>query len=270
MQKLEKTNIVFEVLTHVTRELYLFDSELNMKESLFNKRRFLEDYDDLSSFCDTFSITCRDVYNECVSICNSIDDMPKVACFLKNRLDCAVNEAMCDIDVFDYLLDEDHLNNVFRLLDKNLKEGYLSESEYHQVSNDFFIISLFLDKWICNINNIIERFSLKSESEHNADTTIEKLNQTFPKELDTEEAKKWLNMAVEGGLLDADYQPTEKTKTKALQALLAEILKDLIGLENYKPFELLWSVKGIAKQRYNTRNQVGKVKGQEEIYKVFK
>lgn len=75
-------------------------------------------------------------------------------------------------------------------------------------------------------------------------------------------------MAVEGGLLDADYQPTEKTKTKALQALLAEILKELIGLENYKPFELLWSIKGIAKRRYNSR-YAGKVKGEEEIYKVF-
>jgi hypothetical protein len=108
-----------------------------------------------------------------------------------------------------------------------------------------------------------------SISDQNTDTTEPQQNQILPDSLNTEEARKWLNVAIEGGLLDANYQPTEKIKTKALIALLADILKDKMGLSVYKPFESLWNVQELSKQRYKSKNEVGKVVGEEEIYKVF-
>lgn len=275
MQKLIKTDFVFDALTLVVRELSSFYCRFNIAvEEPSEKRKFMKTCNDLRLLCDAFPITRRDVCNECYSISKSIDDMPNVARFLQHRLDRAVNEAMCDIDVFDYLFDEDYLGDVNRLLEKKLEEGYLSESEYHQVGDDFYRINFFLHEWLCKIDALIGRFSLKSESESEsdqiADTTMDNHNQTLPHELETEEAKKWLNVAVKGGLLDADYQPTEKINTNALKALLAEILMVRIGLKNYVPFQLLWKVKDLAKQRYRSREEVGKVKGQEEIYKVFK
>lgn len=93
----------------------------------------------------------------------------------------------------------------------------------------------------------------------------------LPEELNTDEAKKWLQVAIDGGLLNSDYSPTDKTKTKPQKALLAEILSDKIGLEHkYKPFETLWNVKGLSKQRYKTREETGTVKGGYIIEEVFK
>lgn len=93
----------------------------------------------------------------------------------------------------------------------------------------------------------------------------------LPKELDTDEAKRWLQVAIDGGLLNADYSTTGKTATKPQKALLAEILSGKIGLEcKYKPFEELWNVRGLSKTRYKSREETGNVKGGEAIENVFK
>ena len=94
-------------------------------------------------------------------------------------------------------------------------------------------------------------------------------NKELPKELCTEAVKERLQKAVDGGLLDDRYQPTEKTKTKQQMAYLAELMGKPFGL-GYKPFETLWNVKGLAKARYKSREVVGKVQGGEYIERVFK
>lgn len=91
----------------------------------------------------------------------------------------------------------------------------------------------------------------------------------IPDELNTEKAKKYLQMAVNGGLLNEDYSTTEKTKTKPQKALLAEILSERIGLSTKDSvFETLWGVKELRKARYKSKD-AGKVRGEEEIYAVF-
>lgn len=62
----------------------------------------------------------------------------------------------------------------------------------------------------------------------------------------------------------------KKGKTKALKALLAQMLKEQIGIQNYKPFEIIWRESGLAKQRYNSKEYIGKVRGEDEILKLFK
>lgn len=89
-------------------------------------------------------------------------------------------------------------------------------------------------------------------------------------ELNTDKAKKWLQVAIAGGLLNDDYSTTDKTKTKPQKALLADILSDKIGLKyKYKLFEALWDVSGLCKQRYKSINEKGKVEGGDVILKVF-
>lgn len=87
----------------------------------------------------------------------------------------------------------------------------------------------------------------------------------------TDEAKKWLKVAIDGGLLNSDYSPTDKTATKPQKALLADILSEKIGLKyKYKPFETLWNVRGLSKQRYKSREETGTVEGGNIIEEVFR
>lgn len=96
------------------------------------------------------------------------------------------------------------------------------------------------------------------------------LSPSKPKELSTDEARKWLQVAINGGLLNADYSTTDKTRTKPQKALLAEILSDKIGLAHkYKPFETLWNVSGLSKSRYKSKEEKGIVKGGNIIIEVF-
>ena len=93
----------------------------------------------------------------------------------------------------------------------------------------------------------------------------------IPDELNTDEAKKWLQVAIDGGLLNGDYSTTDKTKTKPQKALLAETLSEKIRLKHkYKPFETIWGVSGLAKARYKSREETGTVKGGDIITDTFK
>lgn len=94
---------------------------------------------------------------------------------------------------------------------------------------------------------------------------------TLPDELNTDTARKWLQVAIDGDLLNVDYSTTDKTKTMPQKAQLAETLSDKIGLKNkYKPFEKLWNVSGLAQARYKSKELAGKVMGGDVIKKVFK
>ena len=92
----------------------------------------------------------------------------------------------------------------------------------------------------------------------------------LPPELQTDEAKKWLEIAVSGGLLDSYYQPTDKVTTLPQKAILAELLYKKIGLKyKWKCFQILWNVKGLAKKRYRSKNETGYVPGEKAIFSVF-
>ena len=94
---------------------------------------------------------------------------------------------------------------------------------------------------------------------------------TLPVELNTDTARKWLQVAIDGDLLNVDYSTTDKTTTMPQKAQLAETLSDKIGLKNkYKPFEKLWNVSGLAQARYKSKELAGKVMGGDVIKKVFK
>lgn len=93
----------------------------------------------------------------------------------------------------------------------------------------------------------------------------------IPEELKTDEAKKWLQVAIDGGLLNTDYSPTDKIRTRSQKALLAEILSEKIRLKyKYKPFEMLWGVSGLAQKRHDSKEYIGKVNGGDVIEKVFR
>lgn len=93
----------------------------------------------------------------------------------------------------------------------------------------------------------------------------------IPSELTTNKAKEWLQVAINGGLLNEDYSPTNKLTTKAQKALLAEELsRKIFGTPKYKIFEILWGCEKLAQTRYKSREEVGKVKGGECIMKLFK
>ena len=93
----------------------------------------------------------------------------------------------------------------------------------------------------------------------------------LPDELNTDKAKGWLQVAIDNGLLDINYQTTDKTATKPQKALLAEILSEKIGLKcKYKPFETLWGVNGLSQSRYKSKEEKGTVRGGEIIMEAFK
>lgn len=165
-----------------------------------------------------------------------------------------------------------------------------------------FIIDAMLSEWeykekMMNISPLSLGFGsfLNAYKEHtlnyelfNIDIIKGKLNKEFaqikqdikdlkkkvfalPNELNTDEAKKWLQVAVDGGLLNEDYSTTDKTATKPQKALLADILSEKIGLKyKYKPFETLWNVRGLSKQRYKSREEIGTVEGGNIIEEVFR
>lgn len=102
------------------------------------------------------------------------------------------------------------------------------------------------------------------------DNAAEEQQPKIPEELRTKEAVAALKKAVRARLLNADYSPTELTKTKAQKALLAECISDEAGIKNkWKPFENLWGVKNLAQQRNKSKDVIGKVNGGEPIMSVF-
>ena len=86
--------------------------------------------------------------------------------------------------------------------------------------------------------------------------------------------KQAFKMAKEGGLLDDNYQLTDRIKTFTQQALLADCIKIEANTNtSWQLFNKLWDIKDknkIARQRSTTKEKIGKVRGQEIIFEVFK
>lgn len=98
-----------------------------------------------------------------------------------------------------------------------------------------------------------------------------KAPKTIPKELGTEDAKKLMQIAIDGGLLNEDYSTTDMVETNAQKALFADIVGGKLKLNNkYKVFETLWGVQGLSKMRYKAKEETGKVRGGEAIERIFR
>lgn len=160
-----------------------------------------------------------------------------------------------DIERLSKLSSVSSFIDVSKAFIKLCEESYICSDEVHgtdDIIDKFYrLLKLWLNLW------------LEKESQIKP--------KQIPDELTSDTAKKWLQVAIDGGLLNEDYSPTDKVRTKALKALLAEILSEKIfGVSNrFRPFELLWNDSGFSKQRHNSINYVCKVRGQETIFNIF-
>lgn len=189
---------------------------------------------------------------------------------------------------------EQYVYDCYKLLNENVGifENWLNLISIDEIArlSKLSIVSSFIDISKAFIK-LCEESYICSDEVHGTDDIIDKfyrllklwLNlwlekesqikpKQIPDELTSDEATRWLQVAIDGGLLNEDYSPTDKVGTKALKALLAEILSEKIfGVTNrFKPFELLWNDSGFSKQRHNSINYVCKVRGQEIIFNIFK
>ena len=138
---------------------------------------------------------------------------------------------------------------------------WLCDIGYREKLNQISVIQTDTSQKLRELN--IQKESDNSQSDN--------LSINLPEELNTEIAQSLLCIAVKAGLLNDDYTPTDKTRTKAQKALLAEIISEKANIQNkWKPFEFLWGVSGLAQQRYDSREKVGKVRGGDIIESVFK
>lgn len=142
---------------------------------------------------------------------------------------------------------------VLRFLTKSdFNEGYLIKILYQldEACQDF---GFSVDDVVADT----ERKSIKANS------TIYNL----PKELNTDEAKKYISNAIEAGFMDNSYQ---WSGTKYQAALFAEICSEKLNLRyKWKPFETLWNMKGLAQTRRESKERFGKVGREKEIIDLF-
>ena len=155
------------------------------------------------------------------------------------------------------------------------KQRIITKKQASDLMCLFDLLAKWVMDWVFWVQNILKEMGvvpLPIQADKPKETDDEAKNKpTLPEVLNTDEAKKWLQVAIDGGLLNSDYSPTDKTGTKPQKALLAEILSDKIGLKyKYKPFETLWNVSGLSKQRYKSREETGTVEGGDIITEVFK
>ena len=147
----------------------------------------------------------------------------------------------------------------------NAENGIRPKKKYYSSYVTEYII-----KHEIEFENISKRLFERLHDSGSLNYETGKPKREIPKELDNEKARKWLQRAIDGGLLNNDYTTTEKVSTKPQKALLAEILSEKIGIENkWDVFEKLWGAKGFAKVRYKSREETGKVRGGEFIEAVF-
>lgn len=119
--------------------------------------------------------------------------------------------------------------------------------------------------------NVLMRYYEKQKELGSPMVITQSQQKELPPELNTDKAKALLQTAIDDGLLNADYSPTDKTRTKAQKALLSEIISEKAGIKNkWKPFENLWNVTLLAQQRYESTEKIGKVQGGDIIEAAFK
>lgn len=92
---------------------------------------------------------------------------------------------------------------------------------------------------------------------------------TLPKELDTDEAKKWLSKTIEKGFMTDGYQWAKET-TRYQIAMWVEIASERLGIKNkWKWAENIWGLKDLAQTRNESKDRFGKVEREKDIEACF-
>lgn len=92
----------------------------------------------------------------------------------------------------------------------------------------------------------------------------------LPEELSTDEAMGVFTKAIESGVICIDDSGYHWEGTDPQLALFAEVMHEKLRLTNkWKSFEELFNKKNLAQTRYNSVEKVGKVRGDERIYRLF-
>ena len=273
MKATPKTDEVIDVLKQAVTVINLIEYNLREIERTDSKadeaKGVINAYKSNLDYCHSCKVTAKDVYDEYWEICPSVESLPKCAKALAVRFEnVGIPVWVCD-PCSDY---KEQIGNKICNLEQR---GVITQSQANDLGHLFESLADWLMIWVFNVQNILKEMGVEplpiqaDKPEEKGDET--KNNPILPEVLNTDEAKKWLQVAIDGGLLNSDYSPTDKTETKPQKALLAEILSDKIGLKyKYKPFETLWNVSGLSKQRYKSREETGTVKGGDIITEVFK
>lgn len=273
MKTTPKTDEVIDILKQTVTVINLIEYSLKMIEKADNKSGKTDEvitaYQSNLTCWNSCKITAKDVYNEYWEICPSVESLPMCAKALAVRFEnVGIPVWVCDPH-------SDYKEQIGNKICSMEKRGIISKSQASNLENLFEALANWLMVWVFNVQNILKEMGVEPlplQDDKPKETGYEAKNKpTLPEALNTDEAKKWLQVAIDGGLLNSDYSPTDKTGTKPQKALLAEILSDKIGLKyKYKPFETLWNVSGLSKQRYKSREETGTVEGGDIIIEVFR
>lgn len=259
---LKQTVTVINLIEYNLREIERTDSKADEAKGVINAYKGNLDY------CHSCKVTAKDVYDEYWAICPSMESLPKYAKALAVRFEnVGIPVWVCD----PHSSYQKQINE--KIWDME-KQGIITKKQASDLMCLFDLLAKWVMVWVFRVQNILKEMGVEPlpiQADKPEGTDDEAKNKpTLPEVLNTDEAKKWLQVAIDGGLLNSDYSPTDKTGTKPQKALLAEILSDKIGLKyKYKPFETLWNVSGLSKQRYKSREETGTVEGSDIITEVF-
>lgn len=273
MKATPKTDEIIVILREAVNDVILMEYSLKKIEKANDKGieadKTIAVYKSNWDYFLNCKITSKDLYDEYWEICPNIDELPKYAKAMWKRFENA------GVPVWIVSPKGDYLKQINSKICNMELQGSITKSQASDLMGLFDLLMDWVILWLFRVQAIMEKMGVAPNTliADKQEKTGVKADRTpiLPEELNTDEAKKWLQVAIDGGLLNSDYSPTGKTNTKPQKALLAEILSDKIGLKHkYKPFETLWNVKGLAKQRYKTREETGTVKGGNIIEEVFK
>lgn len=273
MKATPKTDEVINVLKQAVTVINLIEYNIKKIEKADiptdEAKDVIDVYQSNLDYCHSCKVTAKDVYDEYWEICPSVECLPKCAKAIAVRFEnVGIPVWVCD----PY---SDYKEQIDKKIWNMEKQGIITKKQASDLMCLFDLLAKWAMFWVFNVKNILKEMGVEPlplQTDKPEETGNEANNNpTLPEELNTDEAKKWLKVAIDGGLLNSDYSPTDKTETKPQKALLAEILSDKIGLKHkYKPFETLWNVSGLSKQRYKSREEIGTVEGGDVITEVFR
>lgn len=138
---------------------------------------------------------------------------------------------------------------------------YVKEEREGRYGSDLHRYAMNLANFISQQSNIQSQMQREQQASSNTTTKI------LPDELSTPDAMKIWNKAKKAGWINEDYT---FNGTKYQMAYAAEIMGNALKLKfKWKPFQSLWKCNKLAQTRYESKERIGKVKGQKEIEEVF-
>lgn len=253
--KLNRFILSLNAITKLLEPLdkYNYNKEFDNSEILAFKETmrsiYLESY-----YCSPkLDINPLDIVEELQALCNSIDDLTKINIFFQNRI---------KIVKYPEKLDKYKSWNFY----EDLKRWGVYYEIFEYDFNDVYFLACELYYWKIKGFNAISQLLVGYRD-------IPSLcNNDIPEIFKTPKAKIILDKLVKAGYLDIKYKLTDKLKSKAQIALFAELLGEELKLEKkekWKHFERYWGVVKLSQIRYDSKEKIGKVRGEENIKDDF-